>query len=99
MDQSKMEEIMEFLRAIEHKREADKAESMAIQLRIEAEMKATQYNIKAHHEEMMAKMDAWRGVTPTCLEEEEEPAPEEPKAVAETEEVPEGVTDEEAISH
>jgi hypothetical protein len=44
---------------------------------------------------MMAKMDAWRGVTPACLE--EEPAPEEPKAVVETEEVPEGATDEEAI--
>jgi hypothetical protein len=85
---------------IEHKREADKAESMANQLRMEArmlaEMKATQHEIEAHHEEMMAKMDAWRGVTPTCLE-EEEPAPEEPKAMAETEEVPEGATDEEAI--
>jgi hypothetical protein len=34
-------------------------------------------------------------VTPACLEEKKEPAPEEPKAVAETEEVPEGATDEE----
>jgi hypothetical protein len=29
MEQSMMEEIMEFLKAIERKREADKAESMA----------------------------------------------------------------------
>jgi hypothetical protein len=82
MDQSKLEEIMEFLKASQYK--------------IEAVMKATQHEIDAHHEEMIAKMDAWRGVTPARLE-EEEPAPEEPKAVAETEEVPEGATDEEAI--
>jgi hypothetical protein len=93
---SKMEANQEKMDAIEHKREANKAESMANQLRIEAEMKATQHVIKAHHEEMMAKMDAWRGVTTACLE-EEEPDPEEPKAVAETKEVPEGATDEEAI--
>jgi hypothetical protein len=50
----------------------------------------------ASQKTMMAKMDARRGVTPACLEEEES-APEEPKAVAETEEVPEGATDEEEL--
>jgi hypothetical protein len=61
----------------------------AIEHKMLAKMETTQHRIKAHHEEMMAKMDAWRGVTPACPE-KEEPAPEEPKAVAETEEVPEG---------
>jgi hypothetical protein len=44
----------------------------------------------------MAKMDAWRGVTPASLE-EEEPAPEGTEVVAKSQEVPEGATDEEAI--
>jgi hypothetical protein len=61
-----------------------------------AKVETTQHKIKAHHEEMMAKMDAWRGVTPTCLE-EEEPAPEETEVVAKSQEVPEGATNEEAI--
>jgi hypothetical protein len=86
MDQSKLEEIMEFLKASQYKMDPEKAER------------------KAHHEEMMAglkrmnaKLDAWFGKTEACLEEEKEPAPEEPKAVAETKEVPEGATGEEAI--
>jgi hypothetical protein len=79
MDQSMMEELMEFLKA-------DRAE------------------MRAHHEKMMsglkrmnAKLNAWFGKSEACLEEEKEPAPEEPKAVAETKEVPEGATGEEAI--
>jgi hypothetical protein len=96
MEQSEMSQMLEMMARMEAKMDADKAEAMANQLRIVAEMKATQHEIKAHHEEMMAKMDARRGVTPACLE-EEEPAPEEPKAVTETEEVPKGATDEEAI--
>jgi hypothetical protein len=42
-------------------------------------------------------MEVCRAVTPTCLEEEKESSPEEIEAVAEPQEVPEGVTDEEAI--
>jgi hypothetical protein len=60
--------------------------------------------MKADHEEMMtslkrmnAQMDAWLGKTVACLEEEKEPIPEEPEAVAETKKVPEGATGEEAI--
>jgi hypothetical protein len=45
---------------------------------------------------MMAKMDAWRGVAPTCLE-EEETAPEETEVVAKPQEVPEGAMDKGAI--
>jgi hypothetical protein len=62
---------------------------------IQRKMDATDHERKAHHEEMMAKMDAWRGVTPACLE--EEPAPEETEVVAKSQEVPEGATDEGAI--
>jgi hypothetical protein len=95
--QARMEAKMDADKAeAKREREANKAESMANHLMIEAEMKATQHEIKAHHKEMIAKMDAWRGVTPACLE-EEEPAPEEPMAVTEMAEVPEGATDEEAI--
>jgi hypothetical protein len=52
---------------------------------------------------MMAKMDAWLGKTEACPEvtlaylEEKEPAPDEPKVVAEQQEVPEGATDEEGF--
>jgi hypothetical protein len=59
--------------------------------------------LKAHHEEMMAglkrlnaKADAWLEKTEAFLE-KKEPAPEETKAVAEPQEVPEGATDEEMI--
>jgi hypothetical protein len=90
MEQITMEQLAELLKF----QIAGQARIEAI---IEAEMKATQHEIEAHHEEMMAKMDAWRGVMPARLEEEEEPAPEEPKAVAETEEVPEGATEQETI--
>jgi hypothetical protein len=62
--------------------------------------------LKADREEMTAwgtETKACQEATETCEEnteaflEKKESAPEEPKAVAETEEVPEGVTDEEAI--
>jgi hypothetical protein len=42
-------------------------------------------------------MEVCRAVTPTCLEEEKESSPEEIEAVAKPQEVPEEVTDEEAI--
>jgi hypothetical protein len=42
-------------------------------------------------------MEVCRAVTPTCLEEEKESAPEKTEAVAEPQEDPEGVTDEETI--
>jgi hypothetical protein len=75
---------MEFLKAIERKREADKAESEAVR--------------KAEHEEMMAIMDAhyekvsainkkYLGTT----EAKKKPAPEETEAVGEPQEVLEGV--------
>jgi hypothetical protein len=69
MDQSKMEEIMEFLRAIEHKREADKAESMANQLRMEAEMEANQEKMDPIEQKMTAKMDAMQATLDSQLEE------------------------------
>jgi hypothetical protein len=68
----------------------------AIEHKMLAKMETTQHEIKAHHEELMAKMDAWRGVTPACLE-EEEPAPEDTEIVAKSQEVREGATDEKAI--
>jgi hypothetical protein len=55
--------------------------------------------MKANHQKKDACLGETKACpvkTPTRLEEEES-APEEPKAVAETEEVPEGATDEEAI--
>jgi hypothetical protein len=42
-----------------------------MEARMMAEMNATQHKTKAHHEEMMAKIDAWRGVTPARLGKEE----------------------------
>jgi hypothetical protein len=46
MDQSKLEEMMEFLKAIERKREADKAE-----------LKANQYEMKAQIGGLASRMD------------------------------------------
>jgi membrane protein involved in colicin uptake len=61
MEQTTMEQIMEFLKA-------DKAES-------EAERKADRAEMRAHHEKMMAglkrmnaKMDAWLGKMEACRE-------------------------------
>jgi hypothetical protein len=58
-----------------------------------------------YYEKMMAIIketfreatEACRAVTPACLEEEKESAPEETEAVAEPQEVPEGATEEETI--
>jgi hypothetical protein len=89
-----MEQILEFMKANKANHEGMMTEMKAIQHKWDA----IEDERKAHHKEMRAEMDAWRGgVTPACLEEEKEPAPEEPKTVAETEEVPEGATGEEAI--
>jgi hypothetical protein len=55
---------------------------------------ASEMNAIKH--KMLAKMDAWRGVTPACLE-EEEPAPEDTEVIAKSQEVPKGATEEEAI--
>jgi hypothetical protein len=60
------------------------------------DMNANQHEMMAGLKKMNAKMDAWLGKTEVCWE-EKEPAPEVPKAMAETEEVPEGATGEEAI--
>jgi hypothetical protein len=64
---------MEFLRAIEHKREADKAESVANQLRIEAKMEAkidsSQEKMDAIERKMMTKMDAMQATMDSQLEE------------------------------
>jgi hypothetical protein len=125
MDQSKLEEMMEFLKAIEHKREADKAEMMA---RMEAKLDSGQERTNANLEEMKATircgqeemnkaimgasresteacegktkalletMEACPEVTPACLEEEKEQAPEETEAMEKSWEVSKGGVDEE----
>jgi hypothetical protein len=88
--------------------DADKAEEKRER---EANRKADKMESKADKEELLAKMDynqektetainslrSCLEVTHACLVERKEPAPEEIKAVAETAEVPEGATDEEAI--
>jgi hypothetical protein len=81
--------LLSFLKAMEAKMESQIGSLASV-------MNAIEHERKAHHEEMMAKMDAWRGVTPACLE-EEEPAAEETEVVAKSQEVLEGATDEEAI--
>jgi hypothetical protein len=105
MEQSTMEQIMEFMKAnkahqeeLMAKMDADNYKSKAHQEEMMAEMKVIQHKMdanrrerKAHHEEMRAEMDAWLAeVTPACLEEEKEPAPEEPKAMVETTGSPRG---------
>jgi hypothetical protein len=66
--------------------------------REEARMDAYYEKMKAIIKETFQEaMEVCRAVTPTCLEEEKESSPEETEAVAEPQEVPEGVTDEEAI--
>jgi hypothetical protein len=55
MEPSIMDEIMEFMKTIERKREADKAESMA--------------RSEAHKREMMAKLESSQEMTDTNLEE------------------------------
>jgi hypothetical protein len=96
MEQSKLEEIMEFLKAGQYKMETktDKLAGGQEELTMSrtettlmmAEMKAT---IKSGHEEMI------KAITEACLVKES--TPEEIGAVAEPQEVPEGATDEEAI--
>jgi vacuolar-type H+-ATPase subunit D/Vma8 len=66
MDQSAMEQLTEFMKT---QIGSLASEMNAIEHNMLAKMETTQHKIKAHHEEMMAKMDAWRGVTPACLEE------------------------------
>jgi hypothetical protein len=104
MEQNKTDQILEVLLA---RMDADKAESMAKMERLLVNNRET----KAYHERMMAKMDAWLGKTEACqeateaceerteacLEQEKKPAPEEPKAMEEPQDVPIGETDKEAI--
>jgi hypothetical protein len=52
----KMEQMMEFLKAMEAKMETQIGSLASV-------MNAIEHERRAHHEEMMAKMDAWRGVT------------------------------------
>jgi hypothetical protein len=79
---------MEFMKAMEAKMETQIGSLASV-------MNAIEHERKAHHEEMMAKMDAWRGVTRACLEKES--APEETEVAAEPQEVPEGAMGEETI--
>jgi hypothetical protein len=61
MDQGKLEEMMEFLKAIERKREANKAESMARREADKAESMANQLKMEAERKadkEIMARMEA-----------------------------------------
>jgi hypothetical protein len=101
MDQNMLEHLLAQMEArmtarMEAKIVCRQEKMDALEHKMLAKMETTQHEIKAHHEEMMAKMDAWRGVMPACLE-EEEPAPEGTEVVVKSQEVPEGVTDKEAI--
>jgi hypothetical protein len=91
-----MEQIFERLEAImdaHHERMSATFRSGHEQMK--AEMETSQEKMKTHHEVMMAKIDAWRGLTRACLEKES--TPEETEAVAEPQEFREGATDEETI--
>jgi hypothetical protein len=63
---------------------------------IQHKMDAIEHKRKPHHEEMMAKMDAWRGKTEAFLE-KKEPTPEGTEAIEKSREVPEEATDEETF--
>jgi hypothetical protein len=83
--------MMEGLLAqMEARMKADRAEMMAEMKVIQHKWDATLHERNAHHEEMMAKMDAWRGVTRAFLEKVS--TPEETEAVAKPQDVPEGAT-------
>jgi hypothetical protein len=117
MDQSKVEQMLEHLMAMRDKVEAGMDASPEIMkeplkaslVGLDKCIEMIKAEMKAKHQKMMAKMDAWLGETKSspgameaceerteaCLEEEKEPAPEETEAVAEARKVPEGATDEE----
>jgi hypothetical protein len=99
--------MMEFLKASQEGKMAENKANREMM----AEMKTQIEKIKAEMITNHQKVDSCLGeaksspettkaceqVTHACLVERKEPAPEEPKAVAETAEVHEGATDEEAI--
>jgi hypothetical protein len=108
MDQSKMEQKLERLTAMRDKAETLLNASQDITqkllraeiVRLDAWIEKIKAEMKANHQKMdsgLEKTEACPEVTHACLEEEKEPAPEVSKAVPETEEVPEGATDKEAI--
>jgi hypothetical protein len=84
---------------MEAERKADKAELMAEINSNQEKMDANQQETRAAINSLRSalggaiktrvEMKACREVTYACLEEEKKPTPEEPKAVAESEEVPE----------
>jgi hypothetical protein len=103
MEQITMEQLAELLKVqiggLASKMEADQEKMDPIEQNMMAKMDAMQAMMDSQVEETMAwlgEMKACQGVTPACLEEEEEPAPEETEVVAKSQEVPEGETDEEA---